>query len=146
MAIMKIIVLVSLLVVVLASSQAQAQLPSGSGSLLNITGTIMCSLDGAAIVPDEATPTPAFPIQLTCEGKVVSSAITNADGTFNIVLNLQHSLLARVLSSGQVVVATPLASCNASLPADGFLHAPLQLAGTTVSGSLNVVNLVPAVF
>ncbi|PWA34429.1 pollen Ole e 1 allergen and extensin family protein [Artemisia annua] len=145
---MKSIVLVSLLVVVFASSQAEAQVPSVSGSLININGTIFCSLNGN-IVPNAVTPTPAFAnalVQVTCGGNVVASTITNAAGIFNIFLNPLQFLLSSVLSSCQVVVATPLASCNASLPAVGLLQAPLQLAGTTVLGLLNVVNLVPALF
>ena len=77
---------------------------------------------------------------------MVASTMTNASGVFNIFLNLLQFPLQSVLSSCQVVVATPLASCNASLPVVGFLNAPLQLVGTIVRGVTRVVILAPIVF
>ncbi|GKB31480.1 pollen Ole e 1 allergen and extensin family protein [Tanacetum coccineum] len=145
---MKSIVLVSLLVVVFASSQAEAQLLSRLGSLININGTIFCSLNGN-IIPNAATPTPAFAnalVQVTCGGNVVASGLTNAAGIFNILLNPLQFLLTSVLSSCQLVVATPLATCNASLPAGAILQAPLQFVGNTVLGLQTVVNLIPGIF
>lgn len=62
---MKSIVLVSLLVVVFASSQAEAQLVTGLlDNVIHVNGTVFCSLNGN-IVPNAATPTPAFASKLT---------------------------------------------------------------------------------
>nr|GEZ47260.1 pollen Ole e 1 allergen and extensin family protein [Tanacetum cinerariifolium] len=85
-------------------------------------------------------------VQVTCGGNVVASGLTNAAGIFNILLNPLQFLLTSVLSSCQLVVATPLATCNASLPAGAILQAPLQFVGNTVLGLLNVVNLIPGIF
>ena len=62
---MKSIVLVSLFVVVFASSQAEAQLGTGLlDNVISINGTVFCSRNGN-IVPDAATPTPAFASKLS---------------------------------------------------------------------------------
>nr|XP_043630595.1 phylloplanin-like [Erigeron canadensis] len=140
--------IIILFVVVLAAPQlADAQL-SGLLGLININGTIFCSLNGN-IVPNAATPTIPFAnalVQVSCGGNVLSSAITNSAGIFSIILDPLQSLLGGLLSSCNVVVATPLATCNASLPAVGVLQSPLQLVGTTLRGLLRIVNLVPVLF
>ncbi|CAI9291438.1 unnamed protein product [Lactuca saligna] len=150
MAFKSMIVLVALLV---ATSQAEAQIlgiPGLSGLLgiININGTIFCSTNGN-IIPNVATPTPPFSnalVQVTCGGNVIASAITNGLGGFNIVLNPLQFLLTSILSSCNVVVASPLSSCNSSLPSTGFLQAPLLLFGNTVRGLLSVVTLIPSLF
>ncbi|CAH1453881.1 unnamed protein product [Lactuca virosa] len=147
MALKSMIVLVALLV---AASQAEAQIPGLSGLLgiISINGTIFCSTNGN-IIPNAATPTPPFSnalVQVTCGGNVIASAITNGLGGFNIVLNPLRFLLTSILSSCNVVVASPLSSCNSSLPSTGFLQAPLQLIGNTVRGLLSVVTLIPSLF
>ncbi|KAK1418988.1 hypothetical protein QVD17_28142 [Tagetes erecta] len=145
---MKSPLLISLLVIVLVASQAEAQLGTGLLSLLNIGGTVFCSVNGNAIT-NATTPTPPFAnalVQLSCGGNVISSALTNGSGVFSIVLNPLQFLLTNLLSSCNVVVASPLSSCNASLPSTGILQAPLQLAGTVLRGILNIVNLIPGTF
>ncbi|KAH9683497.1 pollen ole e 1 allergen and extensin family protein [Citrus sinensis] len=44
------------------------------------------------------------------------------------------------------MVNTPLASCNAKLPAAGGLISSLQFIGNTLLGLLNVANTIPAGF
>ncbi|KAK9068061.1 hypothetical protein SSX86_012172 [Deinandra increscens subsp. villosa] len=145
----KSMLLVALLVVVLAASQAEAQLLSGLlGSLLNIGGTVFCSANGNAIT-NATTPTPPFAnalVQLSCGGNVMSTTLTNGAGVFNIVLNPLQFLLSNLLSGCNIVVASPLSSCNSSLSSTGILQAPLQILGTVVRGLFNVVNLAPAAF
>ncbi|KAI7744760.1 hypothetical protein M8C21_016895 [Ambrosia artemisiifolia] len=144
---MKATFLVTLLVVVLVASQAEAQL-SGLLGLLNIGGTVFCSATGNAIT-NATTPTPPFAnalVQLTCGGNVISSALTNGSGVFSMVLNPLQFLLSNLLSNCNVVVASPLSSCNANLPSTGILQAPLQLVGTVIRGLLSIVTIVPGVF
>ncbi|KAI3689487.1 hypothetical protein L2E82_47446 [Cichorium intybus] len=143
MALKSMIVLVALFV---AASQAQAQL--GLLGIININGTIFCSANGNAVA-NAITPTPPFSnalVQLMCGGNVISSALTNGLGVFNIALNPLQFLLSNLLSSCNIVVASPLSSCNSSLPSTGFLQAPLQLIGNTIRGLLSIINLIPLPF
>ncbi|KAL8238716.1 hypothetical protein R6Q59_015283 [Mikania micrantha] len=144
---MKSIIIMALLVVSVAS-QAEAQLLTGLFSLLNIGGTVFCSANGNAIA-NATTPTPPFAnalVQLSCGGNVISSALTNGSGVFSIILNPLQFLLTNLLSSCNVVVASPLSSCNSSLSSTGVLQAPLQLAGTVVRGLLSILNIIPGTF
>ncbi|KAK3005356.1 hypothetical protein RJ639_015873 [Escallonia herrerae] len=85
-------------------------------------------------------------VQLGCGGPVVANAATNRSGFFSIVLNPSPFPLSNVLSRCNLVVNTPLSTCNATLPAVGRLLSPLQLVGSTLIGLLNVTNLIPAGF
>ncbi|XP_024991186.1 phylloplanin-like [Cynara cardunculus var. scolymus] len=134
--------------VALALQLADAQLP-GLQNLINISGSVSCSLNGSVIV-NATTPTPPFPnalIDVSCGGNVISSAITNGSGMFGITLNPLQFPLSNLLSPNcSVRVVTPLSNCNAALPSTGFLQAPLQFIGIIVRGLLNVLNLVPSSF
>ncbi|MFS7926725.1 putative phylloplanin [Helianthus anomalus] len=144
---MKSTLLVTLLVVVLVASQAEAQL-GGLLGLFNIGGTIFCSANGNTIT-NATTATPPFAnalVQVSCGGNVISSALTNGAGVFSIVLNPLQFLLTNLLSNCNVVVASPLSSCNTNLPSTGILQAPLQLVGTVVRGLLSIVNIIPGTF
>ncbi|XP_076881356.1 phylloplanin-like [Bidens hawaiensis] len=144
---MKSTLLVTLFVLVLLASQAEAQL-GGLLGLFNIGGTIFCSANGNAVA-NSTTPTPPFAnalVQISCGGNVISSGLTNGSGVFSIVLNPLQFLLTTLLSSCNLVVASPLSSCNSSLPSTGILQAPLQLAGTVIRGLLSIVNLIPGTF
>ncbi|PON88346.1 Immunoglobulin-like fold containing protein [Trema orientale] len=132
---------------ILAASMAalaEAQL-GGLGNLLgliNLQGTVFCTLNGRIGV--NGTSTPVFSnalVQLQCNGNVVSSATTNNSGVFSILLNPLQFLLSSLLSDCKVVVNTPLSSCNASLPSTGALVSLIQILGNTVSGLLNIINL-----
>ncbi|XP_076884347.1 phylloplanin-like [Bidens hawaiensis] len=143
---MKSALLVTLFVLVIVASQAEAQLPILG--LLNVGGTIFCSANGNAIT-NATTPTPPFAnalVQISCGGNVISSGLTNGSGVFSIVLSPLQFLLTNLLSSCNLVVASPLSSCNSSLSSTGNLQAPLQLAGTVIRGLLSIVNLIPGTF
>ncbi|KAJ9536925.1 hypothetical protein OSB04_029658 [Centaurea solstitialis] len=139
---------VALLVMMIASTSQLAQ-AQGLLSLISVSGLVSCSVTGN-IVPNAPTPTPPFPnalVEVSCGGNVISSAITNGSGRFNIVLNPVNILLNSLLSSDcNVRVVTPLSNCNATLPTSGVLQAPLRLIGTTIRGIFNIFNLVPSLF
>ncbi|KAG9153130.1 hypothetical protein Leryth_012389 [Lithospermum erythrorhizon] len=123
---------------------------SGGGLLgfINIIGNISCSLDGSSSVVNGVA-TPAFPnalVQLQCGGNVVSSARTNADGMFSMLLNSLLIGLSELLSACNIVMPTPLSTCNPKLPSDGGLvSGNLQLLETTVSGPLSIIKVVPRI-
>ncbi|KAJ0602910.1 putative phylloplanin [Helianthus annuus] len=146
---MKSITLITVLVVVLAATQAKAQrLPAIR--LFNITGNVFCSVNGSIAVNGTGIIPPPFPnalVQLSCNGILRGLAITNRAGTFNIVVSPIQVSLNNLLSSCRLVVATPLSNCNVTLPSNGTLQAPIQLAGTTVIGLLiNITQFVAGVF
>ncbi|KAD6454296.1 hypothetical protein R6Q59_016086 [Mikania micrantha] len=143
---MKYISLIIVLVVVLVTPQAEAQLlpptpPIGLITVLNVTGVIGCSLNGSI---NTAPPFQNALVNLTCGSTVVASNTTNMSGTFVITLsNLAPSIVSALLSGGcKVVVDTPLATCNASLPLTGILQAPLQIVGNTVNGTVNLITVI----
>nr|XP_043627229.1 phylloplanin-like [Erigeron canadensis] len=124
--------LVVALVVVVVAPQAQQQPPSNNISVYRITGTVFCSLNGAQVV-NSAIPTPPFTnatVQLMCGGIVVQTALTNSLGVFTMVVpdaqTLVQTLLSNLVSvvNCSVVVATPLSTCNSSLPQTGMLQSP----------------------
>ncbi|KAK3005355.1 hypothetical protein RJ639_015872 [Escallonia herrerae] len=138
-----IILLFPLFAIAIAASTAEAQ----QLGLISIQGTVFCALNGSIGV--SGTSTPVFPnalVQLGCGGPVVANAATNRSGFFSIVLNPSPFPLSNVLSRCNLVVNTPLSTCNATLPAVGRLLSPLQLVGSTLIGLLNVTNLIPAGF
>ncbi|KAH0781908.1 hypothetical protein KY290_001506 [Solanum tuberosum] len=141
--------LIFILAALIATPVAVAQLGgllSGLLSPISIDGVLFCSLNGKIDVLNGAT-TPIFPnasVQLRCgAGNVVSSTTTNGSGAFSLVLNPVQNILSSLLSNCNIVVTTPLSTCNASLPSVGVLQAPLQIVGRTTGG---LVNLVTGVF
>ncbi|CAK9138975.1 unnamed protein product [Ilex paraguariensis] len=146
----KSVLFVSLLIAAMAAPIAEAQLGLISGllGLIRIQGTVFCTANGNMGV--NGTATPIFPnalVQLRCgNGNVVSTSTTNGSGIFSILLDPIQFLLSSLLSSCNLVVNTPLASCNASLPSIGGLLSPLQFIGNTLAGLLNVANIIPAGF
>ncbi|XP_010921657.1 phylloplanin [Elaeis guineensis] len=126
----------------LCAPVAQAQL----GRIL-ISGIVPCSNS----TKTSTATTPVFPnalVQLQCGGSVVSSATTDDNGVFTMVLNLVTTLLSTLLSGCKLVVGTPLSTCDASLPSDGFLQSALQfITGGLLSGVLGgIFNIIPAGF
>ncbi|KAI3975498.1 hypothetical protein MKX01_038767 [Papaver californicum] len=112
--------------------------------LIRIQGNVFCSIDGNAGA--NATATPVFPkalVQLKCgsSGNVVSSTTTNSAGVFTMLLDPILTLLSGLLKDCNVVVNTPLFTCNAALPINSILASPLKLLGKSVAGGLNIVNL-----
>nr|CAD1828487.1 unnamed protein product [Ananas comosus var. bracteatus] len=105
----------------LGAHQAQAQL----GRAL-ISGIVPCSTGNLI----NAATAPVFPnatVQVRCGGNVLASTTTDSNGAFSMSLDLVSSLLSALMNSCNLVVDTPLISCNASLPATGVLQSALQL-------------------
>ncbi|KAK1279222.1 hypothetical protein QJS04_geneDACA007224 [Acorus gramineus] len=120
-------------------AKAQSGLLGGLLGLIRINGTVFCTTDSTTI-----STTPGFAnaqVQLQCGNTVVTSTTTNGSGVFTILLNPLTTLLSSLLNNCNLVVNTPLATCNVGLPTTGILQSPLQLIGRTVSGLLGIVNL-----
>ncbi|KAB1213973.1 Phylloplanin [Morella rubra] len=147
---LKSILLVFLVLAAAAAPIAVAQLGLLNGllGLISIKGTVACSLGGGTAASGSALP--VFPnalVQLQCgPGNVVASSTTNGSGVFSIILDPLQMLLSSLLNNCGLVVNTPLASCNAQLPALGGLRSPLQFIGSTVQGLLNIANVIPTEF
>ncbi|ONI28243.1 hypothetical protein PRUPE_1G133700 [Prunus persica] len=148
----KIVLFVPLLVAAMALPLADAQLGNLLPPLLGlfrIQGTVFCTANGSVSVGGNAA-TPVFPnatVQLQCgAGNGVSTVTANASGVFSILLDPLHFLLSSLLTGCRLVVTTPLATCNASLPPSGVLISALQFFGTTLVGALSVINVTPVGF
>ncbi|XP_076894550.1 phylloplanin-like [Bidens hawaiensis] len=137
------IILITILVVVFAEAQAEAQgLPPLLTAVFNVSGIVSCSINATTTAP----PFPNALVQLSCGRNTIASAVTNAIGGFNIFVTPSQVNLGALLSSScRVIVATPLATCNETLPLTGTLQGPLQLVGSTVLGVLNITSLIPSV-
>uniref|UniRef100_A0A1J3FVJ0 Phylloplanin n=1 Tax=Noccaea caerulescens TaxID=107243 RepID=A0A1J3FVJ0_NOCCA len=109
---------------------------------INILGIVRCSVNADASAPVFAN----AGVQLRCGQNVVSTSTTNGAGVFSMVLNPLQTLLPTLLSNCQVVVTTPLSTCNASLPSVGQLLSPLTFVGNTVNGILRIATLAPTNF
>ncbi|CAA3033364.1 Hypothetical predicted protein [Olea europaea subsp. europaea] len=144
------LIFVSILFAAIAFPMAEAQLGIIGNllGLLRIQGILYCTPTGNIGV--NGTATPVFPnalVQLQCgDGNVVSSATTNASGLFSMLLDPLNFLLSTLLSNCKLVVGTPLATCNASLPSIGTLESTLKFIGNTLLGILNVGNIIPTGF
>ncbi|CAB4262679.1 unnamed protein product [Prunus armeniaca] len=148
----KTILLVCLLVatvaIVVPMAEAQLGLISGLLGLIRIQGTLFCSPTGNAGTGG-ATATLVFAnatLQLLCGtvGNVISTVTTNSQGIFSILLDPLQFLLSSLLADCKLMVRTPLSACNSSLT--GLLASPLQFIGNTISGLLNIVNIIPGGF
>ncbi|KAF5798808.1 putative phylloplanin [Helianthus annuus] len=144
---MKSIILITIFVVVLGSSQTKAQLPSlslNNDGLVNVSGIIYCSVN-STIVVNGSNPTPPFPnalVLLVCGENLIASTMTNGIGAFNITLRGSPLRVTSLLSSCKVVVATPPSICNAALPAKP-LKASLRYVGSNIVGLSKVTTLTP---
>ncbi|KAE9453229.1 hypothetical protein C3L33_14859, partial [Rhododendron williamsianum] len=154
-------------------AEAQLGLVSGLLGLIKIDGLVRCSVNASttkapAFPSGRATAPPASVLQtgnyyssdcdtnvqyLSCRclvqlqcgsGNVVSSATTNGAGLFSIVLDPLQFLLSTLLTGCNLVVKTPLSTCDATLPGVGGLISSLQLIGNTLLGLLNIANIVPS--
>ncbi|KAK1407016.1 hypothetical protein QVD17_38626 [Tagetes erecta] len=125
---MKSIILITVLIVVLAATQVVAQ--TLADPEIDISGTVPCSVTGSIAVNGTNRP-PPFPnavVQLSCDGSVRATAITNETGAFTMTVsrNQVPNDLNALLSSCMVVVATPLSTCDPTLPSTGNLLALLS--------------------
>ncbi|KAL6193740.1 hypothetical protein ACLB2K_034824 [Fragaria x ananassa] len=87
-------------------------------------------------------------VQLRCGANdiVLGTVQTRADGTFSILLDVSFYTLPQILSGCRVVVTTPLAKCNVSLPSTGTLTSALTSIGSTIVPSLPTSNIGTGVF
>ncbi|KAL1191902.1 Phylloplanin [Cardamine amara subsp. amara] len=123
------------------SPMAKAQL--GGLNIITITGAVFCTVN-ATVNGTSAPPFPGATVQLQCgpANAVVTTAITNLNGVFTI---LTTQPLATLLSTCRLVVTTPLASCNATLP-NVNLTSTLTLVGSLITGLINLIIVVPTGF
>lgn len=85
-------------------------------------------------------------VQLLCGGKEISNGGTDADGNFTIKTDPLLLDLSSFLTGCNVVVATPLFNCNASLPSVGSLISNLEFAGINRIGTQTITNITPSGF
>ncbi|KAL8263689.1 hypothetical protein R6Q59_021819 [Mikania micrantha] len=144
---MKYISLIIVLVVVLVTPQAEAQQPLppiGLTTVLNVSGVVGCSLNGSI---NSAPPFQNALVNLVCGRTVIASNTTNQSGAFTILLTPLQTITALFSGACKIVVATSLATCNATLPSTGTLQAPLQIVGNIVTGFLNtLIGIVSGTF
>ncbi|KAM0030346.1 putative phylloplanin [Helianthus debilis subsp. tardiflorus] len=146
---MKSIISITILAVVLVATQAQALgiIPNVNvGTLVNINGTVSCSVNASVSGTTPAPPFANATVALSCGGRVIATTMTNNMGMLNIRVMLNQLLpitLSSITSSCRLVVLTPLLTCNATLP-NGNLEAPLRFVNSTVinttSGLINFLN------
>ncbi|KAF0913600.1 hypothetical protein E2562_023711 [Oryza meyeriana var. granulata] len=109
-----------------AVAAAACAVASAQGKLgrLVVTGVVPCNT-GSLI--DVAT-SPAFPdakVELRCGGGVVAGATTSQNGSFAMEADVT-SAVAVLVGACELVVDTPLAKCDARLPASGKLVSYVQ--------------------
>ncbi|XP_057466841.1 phylloplanin-like [Actinidia eriantha] len=150
MAIKSFLVLVCCFLIIAAMAAPVAKAQDESLDLIRIQGAIYCTANGSIGVNGSATPVfPNARVQLQFGiGNVVSSSTTNASGRFSIILNRPQMPLSTLLSNFNIIVATPLSSCNTSLSFAGGLISTLQFVGSTVLSCVpvNISNLMPVGF
>ncbi|KAJ4873665.1 Pollen Ole e 1 allergen and extensin family protein [Raphanus sativus] len=136
---------------IVVSPMANAQFGGLPGTnILNIQGLVTCSINGS--VSTNGTVIPPFagvPVVLQCAGQNVSTTTTGANGVFSFPSTTVFpiSLLSTLLASGcRVIVTAPLSRCNASLPTNGLLTAPVNLVGSTVTGGISILQFVNGLF
>ncbi|KAK1360469.1 Pollen Ole e 1 allergen and extensin family protein [Heracleum sosnowskyi] len=82
-------------------------------------------------------------VLLQCGNTVVANTTTNEFGAFSIILNPLRFLLQNLLRCN-IVVATPLASCNATLPSSATLVS--DIIPSTIGSNGLFHMFVPAAF
>ncbi|GJN31431.1 hypothetical protein PR202_gb19829 [Eleusine coracana subsp. coracana] len=140
--------LLLLLVATIIGAEAATTASGNVAGTVVVSGNVPCS-NGTNI---NVASVPAFPnatVQLICSGNLLASATTNANGSFGInvqlgnIVNLVNLVTALLGNQCNVVVATPLVACNASLAnVTGTLAAPVRLLGSTGSVLGGVVTSV----
>ncbi|CAA2968157.1 Hypothetical predicted protein [Olea europaea subsp. europaea] len=137
--------LMFLSVSIMATSFSEAQNPLG---IVHVNGTLYCTINGGSNGP--ATPVfTSASVQLECQPAnlvVTSSVTTNAAGRYDVTALPGNATLNAILSSCNLVVNTPLSSCNANLPSTGPLISPLQFVKTVPAGFLRVTYLIATGF
>uniref|UniRef100_J3MB58 Uncharacterized protein n=1 Tax=Oryza brachyantha TaxID=4533 RepID=J3MB58_ORYBR len=102
-----------------------------------VHGVVPCSIDTVSMAAVSSSPVFAnASVHLVVggndDGNLISTRTrTNSKGHFKMVLNVTSSdMMAALQAGGRVVVTTPPAACDSSLPAAGRLAAPLLPLGS----------------
>ncbi|XP_006658960.1 phylloplanin-like [Oryza brachyantha] len=112
---------------VLASAAAPPQPPRIQADVV-VMGYVPCK-NGTSMKSSSAPGFPNAVVQLRCADAVdaaAGNATTDGKGWFRMAMNTSTAL-SSVASGCSLVVATPLATCNASLPETGTLESRLRL-------------------
>ncbi|XP_075085488.1 phylloplanin-like [Nicotiana tabacum] len=131
--------MIFLLAALIATPAVVAQLVS-----IRISGVVLCSVNGNLDVINGLTPQvfSNATVQLRCGTRnVVSSTITNGSGVFSLVVDSRVNTLPLLLSNCRLVVATPLSTCNASLPSVGLLASSLRIVNIGIGGFGGLINV-----
>nr|BAJ25790.1 similar to T-phylloplanin [Nicotiana tabacum] len=131
--------MIFLLAALIATPAVVAQLVS-----IRISGVVLCSVNGNLDVINGLTPQvfSNATVQLRCGTRnVVSSTITNGSGVFSLVVDSRVNTLPLLLSNCRLVVATPLSTCNASLPSVGLLAPSLRIVNIGIGGFGGLINV-----
>ncbi|XP_075655790.1 phylloplanin-like [Castanea sativa] len=146
----KLVLFVSVMVAALALPIAKATLPIRAGVVFQIQPSFVpCSINGSLGANVTIRPFPNAQVQLQCgAGNVVATTTTNAAGVFSFSLDaIRLSLSATLgLSACDLVVITPLSTCNSTLPAVGVLKSDIQFVATSVVGARIIFTFRPVGF
>ncbi|KAJ3699855.1 hypothetical protein LUZ61_003560 [Rhynchospora tenuis] len=140
MAVKVYVLLAMLMFAGIVSPIAHAQLGGLIGGLLtsfSVTGIVPCNV-GNSLNSSTFNVFPNATVQFRCGSTIIATTTTNSTGGFQIVTGSLLTNLVDLLRKCNILVTTPLVTCNASLPTDGNLASPL----TTVGPILGVVSLV----
>nr|XP_009792310.1 PREDICTED: phylloplanin-like [Nicotiana sylvestris] len=107
-------------------------------SSTHISGLVFCSVNGNLDVFNGLSPQvfPNASMQLRCGAtNVISSTIANGSGAFSLVVNTFPLL------NCNLVVATPLSTCNATLQSDGRLASSLRFVNITLGSGTGLIRV-----
>ncbi|KAL4642978.1 hypothetical protein ACB092_02G059200 [Castanea dentata] len=147
---LNLVLFVSVMVAALALPIAKATLPIGADVVFQVQPSFVpCSINGSLGANVTIRAFPNAQVQLQCgAGNVVATTTTNAAGVFSFSLDaIRLSLSATLgLSACDLVVITPLSTCNSTLPAVGVLESDIQFVATNVVGARIIFNFRPVGF
>ncbi|CAL5071197.1 unnamed protein product [Urochloa decumbens] len=118
--------------IVLASGAPPVQPPRIQADVI-VMGFVPCN-NGTSMRTGSAPGFAGAVVQLQCaadDGGLAANATTDGKGRFRMALNTTVAP-SSVASQCELVVGTPLASCNAALPAAGMLRSGLRLIASMV--------------
>ncbi|OEL20206.1 hypothetical protein BAE44_0018772, partial [Dichanthelium oligosanthes] len=124
---------------VVASGAPPVQPPRIQADVV-VTGFVPCN-NGTSMRTGSAPGFAGALVQLQCTdgADLAANATTDGKGWFRMAVNTTVAL-SSVASHCDLVVDTPLVSCNATLPAAGMLHSNLRLLVSKVLASLAVAK------
>ncbi|KAM3755568.1 hypothetical protein ACB098_02G049100 [Castanea mollissima] len=146
----KLVLFVSVMVAALALPIAKATLPIGAGVVVQVQPSFVpCSINVSLGANVNIRAFPNAQVQLQCgAGNVVATTTTNATGVFSFYLDAIRLSLSAALDLGacDLVVITPLSTCNSTLPAVGVLKSDIQFVATNVVGARIIFTFRPVGF